>query len=229
MYGRYLPRKPRRVLVLGSGALQIGQAGEFDYSGSQALKALREEGIFTILVNPNIATVQTDSGVADRVYLCPVTTEVVTQVLEKEQVDGLLLSFGGQTALNCGLALHDSGVLARCGVKVLGTPIESIRDTEDRDLFTRRLRQIDVSTPRSVACRDVASAVAAAREIGLPVMLRAGFALGGKGSGIVEDEQSLASALRRAFSGGATQVLVEECLRGWKEIEYEVVRDSLDN
>ncbi len=229
MYGRYLPRKPRRVLVLGSGALQIGQAGEFDYSGSQALKALREEGIYTILVNANIATVQTDEGVADRVYLCPVTPEVVTDIIAKEGVDGLLLSFGGQTALNCGLALHDSGVLERYKVSVLGTPIESIRDTEDRDLFARRLREIDVLTARSRACRDAASAMAAAREIGFPVMLRAGFALGGKGSGIVEDEAALAAALHRAFSGGAPQVLVEECLRGWKEIEYEVVRDSADN
>jgi carbamoyl-phosphate synthase large subunit len=229
MYGRYLPRKPKRVLVLGSGALQIGQAGEFDYSGSQALKALREEGIHTILVNANIATVQTDSGVADRVYLCPVTTEVVTGIIAKEGVDGLLLSFGGQTALNCGLALHDSGVLARYGVNVLGTPIESIRDTEDRELFAQRLREIGVDTARSIACTDAASAMSAARKIGFPVMLRAGFALGGKGSGIVEDEQRLEAALRRAFTGGVGQVLVEECLRGWKEIEYEVVRDSADN
>lgn len=229
MYGRYLPRRPRRVLVLGSGALQIGQAGEFDYSGSQALKALREEGIFTVLVNPNIATVQTDSDVADRIYLCPVTTDVVTQVIQKEEVDGILLSFGGQTALNCGLALHDAGILERHGVRVLGTPIESIRDTEDRDLFARRLREIDVSTPRSTACRSIAEAIDAARDIGFPVMLRAGFALGGKGSGIVEDARRLELALKRAFSGGAAQVLVEECLRGWKEIEYEVVRDGNDN
>jgi carbamoyl-phosphate synthase large subunit len=229
MYGRYLPRRPRRVLVLGSGALQIGQAGEFDYSGSQALKALREEGIFTVVVNPNIATVQTDSDVADRIYLCPVTTDVVARIIEKEQVDGVLLSFGGQTALNCGLALHDAGVFEQHGVRVLGTPIESIRDTEDRDLFATRLRELDVSTPRSRACRSIGEVVEAAVEIGFPVMLRAGFALGGKGSGIVEDTQHLERASKRAFSGGAQQVLVEECLRGWKEIEYEVVRDCQDN
>lgn len=229
MYGRYLPRRPRRVLVLGSGALQIGQAGEFDYSGSQALKALREEAIFTVVVNPNIATVQTDGDVADRIYLCPVTTEVVAEIIRKEQVDGILLSFGGQTALNCGLALHDAGILERHAVRVLGTPIESIRDTEDRGLFVKRLREIDVRTPRSAACRSAAEVVEATRQIGFPLMLRAGFALGGKGSGIVENAQQLEVALRRAFSGGAAQVLVEECLRGWKEIEYEVVRDDNDN
>jgi carbamoyl-phosphate synthase large subunit len=229
MYGRYLPRRPARVLVLGSGALQIGQAGEFDYSGSQALKALREERIFTVVVNPNIATVQTNGDVADRIYLCPVTTEVVAEILQKEGVDGILLSFGGQTALNCGLALHDAGILERHGVRILGTPIESIRDTEDRDLFVKRLREINVGTPRSVACRGVPEAVDAAREIGFPVMLRAGFALGGKGSGIAENAERLELALKRAFSGGAAQVLVEECLRGWKEIEYEVVRDGNDN
>lgn len=229
MYGRYLPRRPRRVLVLGSGALQIGQAGEFDYSGSQALKALREEGIYTVLVNPNIATVQTNGDAANRTYLCPVTTEVVEQIIEKEGVDGILLSFGGQTALNCGLALHDAGVLKRYGVRVLGTPVESIRDTEDRDLFAHRLREIGVHTPRSTACSSMQAAIEAAREIGFPVMLRAGFALGGKGSGIVEGPQQLEQALRRAFSGGVQQVLVEECLRGWKEIEYEVVRDGNDN
>ncbi|HEX7116994.1 MAG TPA: carbamoyl-phosphate synthase (glutamine-hydrolyzing) large subunit [Steroidobacter sp.] len=229
MYGRYIPRRPRRVLVLGSGALQIGQAGEFDYSGSQALKALREEGVYSILVNPNIATVQTDEDVADRVYLYPVNVEVVTQIIERDEVDGLLLSFGGQTALNCGLALHDAGILQRYGVRVLGTPIESIRDTEDRDLFVRRLREIGVPTPQSIACNDRRSALEAAREIGFPVMLRAGFALGGKGSGIVDTPEQLESALHRVFSGGAGQVLVEECLRGWKEIEYEVVRDGRDN
>ncbi len=229
MYGRYLPRRPKRVLVLGSGALQIGQAGEFDYSGSQALKALREERIYTVLVNPNIATVQTDSDVADRVYLSPVTTDVVADIIAREEVDGILLSFGGQTALNCGLALHDAGILSRHNVRVLGTPVESIRDTEDRDLFAKRLHEIDVKTPRSIACRSAETAVAAATEIGFPVMLRAGYALGGKGSGIVENASLLEKALRRAFSGGVTQVLVEECLRGWKEIEYEVVRDGNDN
>jgi len=229
MYGRYLPSRPKRVLVLGSGALQIGQAGEFDYSGSQALKALREEGIHTVLVNPNIATVQTDEGTADRIYLAPVTPDVVTDILERESIDSILLAFGGQTALNCGLALYDSGVLAAHSVRVLGTPIDTIRDTEDRSLFVRRMREIDVHTPRSIACRSVEAALRAANEIGLPVMLRAGFALGGKGSGIVENAADLAGALRRAFDGGVRQVLVEECLRGWKEIEYEVVRDSYDN
>lgn len=229
MYGRFIPRRPRRVLVLGSGALQIGQAGEFDYSGSQALKALREDGIFTVLINPNIATVQTDSDSADRIYLCPVTVDVVAEIIRKEEIDGILLSFGGQTALNCGLALHDAGILDRYSVRVLGTPVESIRDTEDRDLFARRLREIGVHTPRSVACRSVAHAIEAAKQIGFPVMLRAGFALGGKGSGIVEDAERLELALKRAFTGGVEQVLVEECLRGWKEIEYEVVRDGADN
>lgn len=229
MYGRYLPRRPRRVLVIGSGALQIGQAGEFDYSGSQALKALREEGIFTVVVNPNIATVQTDGDVADRVYLCPVTLQVVTEIIEKERVDAVLLSFGGQTALNVGLALHDAGTFQHYGVRVLGTSIQSIRDTEDRGLFSKRLHELNIPTPRSVACQSLAQAIEAARQIGFPLMLRAGFALGGKGSGIVESLERLDVALRRAFSGGATQVLIEECLRGWKEIEYEVVRDQSDN
>lgn len=229
MYGIYLPKKPRRVLVLGSGALTIGQAGEFDYSGSQAIKALKEEGIATVLVNPNIATVQTSAEVADRIYLYAVTPEFVERIIVKEDVDAILLSFGGQTALNCGVALEESGVLEKYGVRVLGTPVSSIRDTEDRQLFIERLNEIDVKVARSVACHTAQEAHAAARKIGFPVMLRGAFALGGKGSGITETEAGLDEALRRAFAGGVPQVLVEECLRGWKEIEYEVVRDARDN
>ena len=229
MFGAYLPRKPKRVLVLGSGALQIGQAGEFDYSGSQAIKAFKEEGIFTVLINPNIATIQTSEGLADRIHLTAVTPELVEKIIVKEEVDAIALSFGGQTALNCGLELHDSGVLEKYGVRVLGTPIKSIRDTEDRSLFIDRLNEIGVKTARSKACRTAAEARDAAIEIGLPVMLRGGYALGGKGSGIVETEEALDLAIRRAFDGGITQVLVEENLRGWKEIEYEVVRDARDN
>jgi carbamoyl-phosphate synthase large subunit len=220
---------PRAVLLLGSGALQIGQAGEFDYSGSQALKVLREEGIRSILVNPNIATIQTSEQLADRVYLAPVTTEVVTAIIEREQVDAVMLAFGGQTALNCGLELEAAGVLARCGVRVLGTPVSTIRDTEDRKLFVQRLNEIGVLTARSIACHTVAEAREAIAAIGLPVMLRGGFALGGKGSGLIETPEEIEPALKRAFAGGAPQVLVEESLRGWKEIEYEVVRDAADN
>ena len=229
MYGAYLPKKPKRVLVLGSGALQIGQAGEFDYSGSQAIKALKEEGIKTVLVNPNIATIQTSPELADRIYLVAVTPEFVERIIVQEEVDAIMLSFGGQTALNCGLTLHDSGVLQKYGIQVLGTPVESIRDTEDRALFIRRLSEIGVRTARSRACKTPDEVRAAAAAIGLPVMLRGAFALGGKGSGIVEDHSALDEAIRRAFSGEQSQVLVEECLRGWKEIEYEVVRDARDN
>jgi carbamoyl-phosphate synthase large subunit len=229
MFGTYLPKKPRRALILGSGALQIGQAGEFDYSGSQAIKALKEEGVYTVLVNPNIATIQTSDELADRIYLVAVTPEFVEQIIVKEDIDAILLSFGGQTALNCGLELHDLGILERHGVRVLGTPVEAIRNTEDRQLFVERLAEIGVRTAKSRACRTLAAARAAALEIGLPVMLRGGYALGGKGSGIVDDVEALDSALQRAFAGGTLQVLVEECLRGWKEIEYEVVRDVRDN
>jgi carbamoyl-phosphate synthase large subunit len=217
------------VLLLGSGPLQIGQAGEFDYSGSQALKALREAGVRSVLINPNIATVQTSNDLADRVYLAPVTPEFVEKIAVRERVDGILLAFGGQTALNCGLALHDSGVLDRLGIRVLGTPVTAIRDTEDRRRFVERLAEIGVSTARSIACHSVAEAREAALRLGLPVMLRGGFSLGGKGSGIVDCSADLEPALRRAFSGGAPQVLVEESLRGWKEIEYEIVRDAADN
>ena len=229
MLGAYSPKRPRRVLVLGSGALQIGQAGEFDYSGSQAIKALREEGIHTVLVNPNIATIQTSPGLADRVYLVAITSENVTRILEQESIDAILLSFGGQTALNAGLALEADGTLARLGVRVLGTPVRTIRDTEDRGLFVDRLREIGVKTAVSRACPSTAEALATARAMGFPVMLRGGFALGGAGSGIVDREEDLESAVRRAFGGGTPQVLVEECLRGWKEIEYEIVRDARDN
>ena len=229
MYGVYLPAKPHKVLILGSGALQIGQAGEFDYSGSQAIKAMREEGITTVLVNPNIATIQTSEEMADRIYLVAVMPDLVEEIIRKEEVDAVLLSFGGQTALNCGLELHESGVLARYGVRILGTPIEAVVDTEDRHRFVRRLDEIGVKTARSIACHTAAEARAAAAEIGLPVMMRGAYALGGKGSGIVDTEDQLEAALRRAFDGGVPQVLVEECLRGWKEIEYEMVRDGRDN
>ncbi|HEY3357904.1 MAG TPA: carbamoyl-phosphate synthase (glutamine-hydrolyzing) large subunit [Polyangia bacterium] len=229
MHGAYLPRKPRRVLVLGSGALQIGQGGEFDYSGSQAIKALKESGVASVLINPNIATIQTSEGLADTIHLAAVTPDVVERVITKEEVDAILLSCGGQTALNCGLALADAGVLDRYGVRVLGTPIAAIRDTEDRRLFNERLAEIGVKTARAVACATAAEARAAAHALGFPVMLRGGYALGGKGSGIVDSPADLDAALRRAFDGGAPQVLVEECLRGWKEIEYEVVRDGRDN
>jgi carbamoyl-phosphate synthase large subunit len=229
MFGVHLPRKPKRVLVLGSGALQIGQAGEFDYSGSQAIKALKEEGIYTVLVNPNIATIQTGHDLASRVYLVAVTPEMVEQIIVKEQVDAIMLGFGGQTALNCGLALHDQGILAKHGVQVLGTPIKAVRDTEDRKLFCDRLAEIGVKTARSIACNSLEAARAAVGEIGLPVMLRGGYALGGKGSGIVRTAADVDAALKRAFAGGVPQVLVEECLEGWKEVEYEVVRDARDN
>jgi len=214
---------------LGSGALQIGQAGEFDYSGSQAIKALKEEGIKTVLVNPNIATIQTSPEFADRIYLVAVTPEFVERIIVKEEVDAIMLAFGGQTALNCGLALHDSGVLEKYGIQVLGTPVESIRDTEDRALFIERLSEVGIRTARSKACKTPEEVRVAAQEIGLPVMLRGAFALGGKGSGIVDDQAGLDDAIRRAFLGKQVQVLVEECLRGWKEIEYEVVRDARDN
>ncbi|NKC12966.1 MAG: carbamoyl-phosphate synthase (glutamine-hydrolyzing) large subunit [Gammaproteobacteria bacterium] len=229
MFGAYLPRKPKRVLVLGSGALQIGQAGEFDYSGSQAIKAFKEEGIHTVLINPNIATIQTSEELADRIYLVAVTPAFVERIIVQEEVDAVTLSFGGQTALNCGLQIEEMGVFEKYGVQVLGTSTDTIRDTEDRHLFVQRLAEIGVKTALSRACHCAAEAREAAREIGFPVMLRGAFALGGKGSGIVESAAALDDALHRAFSGDITQVLVEECLRGWKEIEYEVVRDSRDN
>src|ERR1019366_1930625 len=191
MYGAYLPKKPRRVLILGSGALQIGQAGEFDYSGSQAIKAFKEEGVFTVLVNPNVATIQTSSEMADRIYLVAVLPEFVERIIVQEEIDAILLSLGGQTALNCGLELVSRGVLETHHVRVLGTPINAIRNTEDRRLFVECLDEIGVKTARSRACRTIAEARDAAHEIGLPVMLRLGFALGGKGSGIADTAEQL--------------------------------------
>ena len=218
----------KKVLVLGSGALKIGEAGEFDYSGSQALKALREEGIETVLINPNIATVQTSEGVSDKIYFLPVTPFFVEKVILKERPQGILLSFGGQTALNCGVELYRSGVLEANGVQVLGTPVQSIIDTEDRELFVERLDEIGVKTIKSHAASNIEEARAAAREVGYPVILRAAYALGGLGSGFCENEQELEAVAGKAFSF-SPQVLVEKSLRGWKEIEYEVVRDRYDN
>ncbi|MGH8129430.1 MAG: ATP-grasp domain-containing protein, partial [Steroidobacteraceae bacterium] len=223
------PAKPERTLILGSGALQIGQAGEFDYSGSQAIKALKEDGVYTVLLNPNIATIQTSDEMADRLYLLAVTPEIALDIIRKERIDSILLSFGGQTALNCGIALHECGMLEELGVRVLGTPVTAILDTEDRRRFVDRLNEINVRVARSIACSSAAEARKAIDEIGYPVMLRAGFALGGKGSGIVRRDADLDDALQRAYSGGVRQVLVEEYLGGWKEIEYEVVRDASDN
>ena len=218
----------KKVLLLGSGALKIGEAGEFDYSGSQALKALREEGIKTVLINPNIATVQTSEGVADEIYFLPVQPYFVERVIEKERPDGILLAFGGQTALNCGVELYKSGVLEKYGVHVLGTPVQAIIDTEDRELFVKKLDEIDVKTIKSQACSDIAEARKAAAELGYPVIIRAAYALGGLGSGFCDDEQQLNALCEKAFAF-SPQVLVEKSLKGWKEIEYEVVRDRFDN
>ena len=212
----------KKVLLLGSGALKIGEAGEFDYSGSQALKALREEGIKTILINPNIATVQTSEGVADEIYFLPVQPYFVERVIEKERPDGILLAFGGQTALNCGVELYQSGVLEKYGVKVLGTPVQAIMDTEDRELFVKKLDEIDVKTIKSQACDNIADARKAAKELGYPVILRAAYALGGLGSGFCDNEEELDKLAEKAFAF-SPQVLVEKSLKGWKEIEYEVV------
>ena len=218
----------KKVLLLGSGALKIGEAGEFDYSGSQALKALREEGVKTVLINPNIATVQTSEGVADEVYFLPVQPYFVEQVIEKERPDGILLSFGGQTALNCGVELYKSGVLERYGVRVLGTPVQAIIDTEDRELFVKKLDEIDVKTIKSQACETLEEARQAAATLGYPVILRAAYALGGLGSGFCDNEEQLDRLAEKAFAF-SPQVLVEKSLKGWKEIEYEVVRDRYDN
>ena len=218
----------KKVLLLGSGALKIGQAGEFDYSGAQALKALKEEGIHSVLINPNIATVQTSQGVADTVYFQPVQPDFVERIIEKERPDVILLSFGGQTALNCGVELYQRGVLEKYGVKVLGTPVQAIIDTEDRDLFVKRLDEIGVKTIKSQACSTVEEVRAAASELGFPVILRAAYALGGLGSGFCDNAEELETQAEEAFSF-SPQVLVEKSLRGWKEIEYEVVRDRYDN
>ncbi|MEK9166958.1 MAG: carbamoyl-phosphate synthase (glutamine-hydrolyzing) large subunit [Patescibacteria group bacterium] len=219
---------PKKVLILGSGALKIGEAGEFDYSGSQAIKALKEEGIEVILINPNIATNQTSKGLADKIYFLPINPYFVEKVILKEKPDGLLLSFGGQTALNCGLALDKSGVLEKYSVRVLGTPVDSIEKTEDREIFNQELRKINVDVPRSIACTSAAAGMKAAEKIGYPVLVRAAFTLGGKGSGFAYNEKELQELLDNAFAF-SPQVLVEENLKGWKEIEYEVVRDSKDN
>ena len=218
----------KKVLILGSGALKIGEAGEFDYSGSQALKAIREEGIQTVLINPNIATVQTSEGVADTVYFLPVTPFFVEKVIAKERPDGILLAFGGQTALNCGVALYQSGVLEKYNVRVLGTPVQAIMDTEDRELFVKKLDEIQVKTIKSEAVENIADARRAAAELGYPVIIRAAYALGGLGSGFCDNEEELNVLAEKAFSF-SPQVLVEKSLKGWKEVEYEVVRDRFDN
>jgi len=218
----------RKVIILGSGGLRIGQAGEFDYSGSQAIKALKEEGIETVLVNPNIATVQTDNGMADSVYLQPLNVSTVKKIIEKEKPDGILLSVGGQTALNLGLALEDAGILKQHNVQVMGTPTDSIRLTEDRELFKEALKDIDVKTAKSLSVTTVEDALKAAEEIGYPLMMRSAYSLGGLGSGVVETPAALEKMAREALSQ-VPQILIEECLLGWKEVEYEIVRDSSDN
>ncbi len=221
-------QKIKKALLLGSGALKIGEAGEFDYSGSQALKAMKEEGITTVLINPNIATVQTSEGFADKIYFLPVTPYFVEKVIEKERPDGILLAFGGQTALNCGVALFESGVLERYGVEVLGTPVQAIMDTEDRELFVHKLDEIGVKTIKSEAVNTIDDARAAAARLGYPVIVRAAYALGGLGSGFCDNEEQLVSLTEKALSF-SPQVLVEKSLKGWKEVEYEVVRDRFDN
>ena len=223
-----MEQKINKVLLLGSGALKIGEAGEFDYSGSQALKALKEEGINTILINPNIATVQTSEGIADKIYFLPVTPFFVEKVIEKERPEGILLAFGGQTALNCGVELHRSGVLQKYGVKVLGTPVQAIMDTEDRELFVRKLDEINIKTIKSEAVSSTIDAIAAAEKLGYPVIVRAAYALGGLGSGFCDNQQELVALVEKALSF-SPQVLVEKSLKGWKEVEYEVVRDRFDN
>ncbi len=223
-----MKKKLEKVLVLGSGALKIGQAGEFDYSGSQALKALREEGISSVLVNPNIATIQTSEGIADKVYFQPVTPYFVTEIIKKERPDGILLAFGGQTALNCGTELYTNGILKEYGVEVLGTSVDAIMYTEDRDLFVKKLDEIELKTPISEAVENMDDALAAARKIGYPVMIRSAYALGGLGSGICKDEDVFKELAGSAFTF-APQVLVEESLKGWKEIEFEVIRDANDH
>ena len=218
----------KKVLVLGSGALKIGQAGEFDYSGSQALKALREEGISSVLINPNIATIQTSEGIADKVYFLPVNTHFVTEVIKKERPDGILLAFGGQTALNCGTELYKKGILQEYGVQVLGTSVQAIMNTEDRDLFVKELNKVNLKVPVSQACETLDEAIATARRIGYPIMIRSAYALGGLGSGVCPDEKTFKEIAESAFTF-APQVLVEESLKGWKEIEFECIRDANDH
>ncbi|MFC0876883.1 carbamoyl-phosphate synthase (glutamine-hydrolyzing) large subunit [Saccharicrinis sp. FJH2] len=226
--GNQLLEETKKVVILGSGALKIGEAGEFDYSGSQALKALREEGIYTVLVNPNIATVQTSEHIADKVYFLPVTPYFVEQVIKKENPDGILLAFGGQTALNCGVKLFEAGTLEKYNVRVLGTPVQAIIDTEDRKIFADNLRKIDIKTPVSIPCYNVEEAMEAAKTIGYPLIVRAAYALGGLGSGFCKNDDELYKLTQTAFAY-SPQVLVEESLKGWKEVEYEVVRDQYDN
>ena len=221
-------KKMKKVMVLGSGAIQIGQAGEFDYSGSQAIKALKEEAIKIVLINPNIATVQTSSHLSDRVYFLPVNTYFVERAIKKEKPDGILLGFGGQTALNVGLELFGKGVFKKYGVEILGTPIESILNTEDRSPFVEEIKKIGLKVPISNAATNIEEAVAAAEQIGYPVMCRAAYALGGLGSGVAHDKKQLIMVAKKAFAF-TKQVLIEEYLDGWKEIEYEVVRDQFDN
>ncbi len=228
MRADHLEQRPEKVLILGSSALKIGEAGEFDYSGSQAIKAIKEEGIATVLVNPNIATIQTSEHLADQVYFLPVEPEFVKRVIEKERPDGVLLGFGGQTALNCGVALEQAGVFEKYGVRVLGTPVATVRETEDRGLFNARLAEIDAEVPHSRAVESVDQALEAAEAIGYPVMVRIAYALGGLGSGVCQDRAALAERAGAAFAH-TSQILIEECLTGWKEIEYEVVRDAADN
>ena len=218
----------KKVLVLGSGALKIGQAGEFDYSGSQALKALREEGIRSVLINPNIATIQTSEGIADQVYFLPVNPYFVTEIIKKERPDGILLAFGGQTALNCGTELYRKGILQEYGVEVLGTSVEAIMDTEDRDLFVKKMNEASLKTPISQAVENMREALEAARRIGYPVMIRSAYALGGLGSGICPNEEAFIELAESAFTF-SPQILVEESLKGWKEIEFEVIRDANDH
>src|SRR5574344_1028367 len=218
----------KKVLVLGSGALKIGEAGEFDYSGSQALKALKEEGIFTVLINPNIATVQTSADIADQIYFLPVTPFFVEKIIQKEKPEGILLAFGGQTALNCGVELYKAGILEKYGIQVLGTPVQAIINTEDRELFVKKLNEINVKTINSEAVENAEDARKAAERIGYPVIIRAAYALGGLGSGFCNNESELDVMVEKALSF-SPQVLVEKSLKGWKEVEYEVVRDRFDN
>ena len=218
----------KKVIVLGSGALKIGEAGEFDYSGSQALKALKEENVETVLINPNIATIQTSEDIADRIYFLPVTPFFVEQVIIKEKPDGILLAFGGQTALNCGVALFRQGILEKYNVKVIGTPVQSIIDTEDREIFAGKLAEIDVKTPRSIACINMEEAYKAVKTVGYPIIIRAAYTLGGLGSGFCANDEELESLASKAFTY-SPQILVEESIKGWKEVEYEVVRDRFNN
>ena len=215
----------KKVLVLGSGALKIGQAGEFDYSGSQALKAMKEEGIKTVLINPNIATIQTSEGIADQVYFLPITPYFVEEIFKKEQPDGILLAFGGQTALNCGTELYNKGILKKYNVQVLGTSVEAIMNTEDRDLFVKKLNEIEIKTPKSIAVENMDDAFKAAHTIGFPLIIRSAYALGGMGSGFCNNDEELKALAENAFSY-SPQILVEESLKGWKEIEFEVIRDK---